>query len=1356
MSGLPVKMLMVIWTIALLCNIVTGADKQVLMGITRFDGDKYSAEYIKDSKDAAFLAEHGVKSALIDYKALTSLAKLKEYNVIMLRGREEGVHLLTPEIAKQADALGQTLKQYVEQGGSLLLLPQSVRYANDQDEKYWNMVLKPLNLEILHEGVFDLENQTQNEIKPGFYAKFFFTANIKKHPAVGNVSGLWLPLNSYYPAAGTLAMKYGSEWEVIVSGEKSAKSFLTHPSSNELIATPDKTGTYKESPPIIAVRNLGKGRVACLPLDVIYTGQNYGNAFWSHIVESAGEPKSGKKSDGMQLIAGLAKWLGEGNLNNPAFGTAKIPEYKPVQFAESCQHDSYYFPKLADGWWKKSATGILGARTAYTDGTASVADYVKAAKAAGLAYIVFTDPLELLTPQKLDALKAECKKNSDKTFYACPGVEFTDGSGVRWVFWGEKVVWPSGSFKHMNYTYQIWDDSKKVVSNFGKYIELCGYAPSAIIDYKQLSSVGSYMENMWWFFNIFPYAYDGDKLIADNTKELQLSVRDLRFLVPMPYTRIKTPAEVKTARHTALSGIGIGSPEENMANAFKILNARCASSYYQATDVTAFVTYGGYAPAVLRIYNNQMEENWQFASGAQRVKVQIDAYSEAGIKEVKLLDPSSNDVLRRFLPAAGTKIFSQAFELVQDKQHWVILEITDGGGAKSYSNSVLIFCYKQGLFRCGDNLNILGPLGMYWHPDRNQSMHFNKDFRNAELFSVQGWDRGGPDCPGPVAQACDWVNIKGVGEFPSPVDKKKILGKRMDVQLSSHNLQIVDMKMDDLMEKFDNKDRPGPSFASICRKIADNEYFERFDRMIAPMDRMDHYIAWNHRRLAESIRNYKGDYMWHEGSIKFKKDVVLQGNVPIPLGWITMPFNPEKSWGNTLIVKDGDKEASKTEIKEKGNFINKSGQIGGGGYIAVVNNPIGYIGVLVPHGYEMSYNATIPGRLYVGIGKSGQEIKAGTVLKYAYIAANITDDKSNDGQKMAALSRAMDLDGKGPGYPVEVKTGKLLDSTYFLTIQAAGNEAVFTAGPQSDIGIDLPIKIEGIEDNGCAAIYSSSRPWFRFIATLKNTAYFQEPIDKKNDIWAGNVFVSDNKFIKLTLVKDGIAETRDPFLEIHNPTDAPVKARISSPANTPEFGGTSFEVTIPAGSSIVKELKSKIKRNLAVNGSFEKSGGMLKVHADLLIKAGFKLDFKLADWPSQWQINSSTQPCKVTLVSAEDAQDGKRYIRVAAGPESVHINPYFKPVPGDRKYKCTFFARGTPLELDGATYEPKVRFSVYTFKLPEGKWYGGKQYEASELTKDWKEYTFETTKFESDDGIIPAIELTGNCDLDNVRFTEAE
>ena len=61
-------------------------------------------------------------------------------------------------------------------------------------------------------------------------------------------------------------------------------------------------------------------------------------------------------------------------------------------------------------------------------------DYVKAAKLAGLSFIIFTDPLENLTPEDFARLKADCTAASqDGRFLACPGYEFTDGTGNRWV-----------------------------------------------------------------------------------------------------------------------------------------------------------------------------------------------------------------------------------------------------------------------------------------------------------------------------------------------------------------------------------------------------------------------------------------------------------------------------------------------------------------------------------------------------------------------------------------------------------------------------------------------------------------------------------------------------------------------------------------------------------------------------------------------------------------------------------------------------------------------------------------------------------------------------------------------------------
>ena len=124
----------------------------------------------------------------------------------------------------------------------------------------------------------------------------------------------------------------------------------------------------------------------------------------------------------------------------------------------------------------------------------------------------------------------------------------------------------------------------------------------------------------------------------------------------------------------------------------------------------------------------------------------------------------------------------------------------------------------------------------------------------------------------------------------------------------------------------------------------------------------------------------------------------------------------------------------------------------------------------------------------------------------------------------------------------------------------------------------MPIKVSGLHNNGCAAIYSTKRPYFRFIgiADGENTAYTQEPMDEKNDIWIGNIFTADNKDLKLTLVADGRFPGANTFLEIHNPTSKTISAVISSPANTPVFGGKSFKVKVPAKSSVKKQRINKL------------------------------------------------------------------------------------------------------------------------------------------------------------------------------------
>ncbi len=116
--------------------------------------------------------------------------------------------------------------------------------------------------------------------------------------------------------------------------------------------------------------------------------------------------------------------------------------------------------------------------------------------------------------------------------------------------------------------------------------------------------------------------------------------------------------------------------------------------------------------------------------------------------------------------------------------------------------------------------------------------------------------------------------------------------------------------------------------------------------------------------------------------------------------------------------------------------------------------------------------------------------------------------------------------------------------------------------------IDLPIRLCGIDDNGCVAVYNTTRPFFRFIGVAEGDAWFQENVDNGSTIWAGNAFVSDHRAIKLTLVCDGLAPGRAPFLEVHNPTDDPIRTVITSPPHTPRFGNYSTTVDVPAGATV--------------------------------------------------------------------------------------------------------------------------------------------------------------------------------------------
>jgi len=1153
------------------------AEPKVVLGITQHEAEKHNVEFMQYDWRVPSYKKNGIQPSLVELNCFLSThwpedriyRMLKRYHVVHFETTYDAGHLqhLKPETVAQAKRAQAALVRYVREGGGLFLVPQSVRYANTDDLKYWNIFLEPFGIQVLREGIVDKTRSYQTGTLPK--ETFWYTSSIQRHPVTQGVESLYLPIQTGggnrrgQPAVSLV--RYSPPWQVIVRGEKEAASYPMDVNNHIRL---DRKGTQAGAPPVVAVRSFGKGRIVCYPVYSVFTGNHYGMPGWPHVVETRGDPKSGRPSHSMKMQMNAYHWLAEPALKDPQFGTYRPEPYKPAAFPKTAKPLTEDFPKpeaVGNG-----IRGILGVHTAYTDGKGTVAEYVTAARAAGLKFIVFTDPIEKLTPETLDRLKADCAAASVAgDFYACPGIEFTDGIGCRWAYWGEKAVFPVKSFRGnygaSRFTYTQWDGKR--IRHFGKYADACAHRTgSALLDYGQLRAAGGHREKLWWSFYYLPFVYEKGKRVADNFGDYLNGLRDLRWAQIASFTRITDPADVALAARTCFTGFS------GFAHVQKALSNRCGA-YYSSLNGGQYVSQG---PTVfLRLSGTQMSTNWRHTRGGQRARVMFVARSDDGIAEVKVHDADLG-VIRRF-DGRGAKAFSRVFEIVHDRQRYLVLDVVDTKGKRAVTTNIKMYCYQAGQYRCGDNLNTLDSTGMIWHPDRNQMLSLAKPFHNASDFVVKV-DGGQPVCARPSLWSCETVNIQGVGAYPDRYKIHKAVGKVLDVVMSGQNIQIATMHMNKLSEIAGTEERPDSAWATTPRDVGEMEFFERSHTSYAPQERFDHFVAWLYRRAREARMNWRGALIWHEGEIRFKKDVTLAGHVPIPLVLLSCPVDLERNLGHTTVVVDADRGTCvEMATDTPGPVRTARGRLRPGGYAAQMPTRLGYYGFFAPAGMDFAYECSQPGkgaaRLTIGLGHKDQAVKAGTVMKYRFAIGTFPGPVAGNVQ-LRDTAEAFNMGGGHEGYPVRMKVGTIQDATFFFTARAQDNEAVFTLGPQK-LCIDLPLRIKGLEDNGCAAVYCTNRKWFRFVPVLEDTAFFLESIDKANEMWVGNIFVSDNKALKLTVVVDDQAPGLPPFVEVHNPTKQQVAAKLWSPAHTPHFGGMSADLTVPAGDSIRLRVKDR-------------------------------------------------------------------------------------------------------------------------------------------------------------------------------------
>ena len=506
---------------------------------------------------------------------------------------------------------------------------------------------------------------------------FAYTTAIAEAPFTAGVKGLWYPAidRTTGGKAHEVSCAVDAGWTVAVSGSLSSTT-IYQPINNERIKT---AGTYQHSVPLLAYKTVGKGRLIYLGIAADYFYGSVPTTTLESVVLNRG--LKGVPSDGFKLFTNSLSWLAEPSLTAGDMGGAaqnkellrnpyKINFGKPFVW-----DDTVAFP-AADTRYP----GIIGARTRYSAGKATVEEWVAAAKAKGLSFIVFLEDFSRLSAEDFERLKADCTRLSTPTFAALPGFTIDDEIGNHYFYCGTSFAYPEK--KHLS------ADGK----TFTSYVPALppgdpkakGQLAMTTLDYAYSKqnfhlTAGNYLFRQSaapfadWFSDwdvMGVITTRNGAMLEDATADYLKLVRSGQGPTPLAVTLLDDPAQLeKEAWRTVLclpenggdiiSGhLGKDSKLRDYFNLWHFYPNNPSANYVTSGPQ---INYWGYCGP--RDYEGNSPGDFVWQNYRWQLKGRVS--SAVGLKEIRVYD--GPELFRRYLPG-GQQTFEFTLDLVHDKQ----------------------------------------------------------------------------------------------------------------------------------------------------------------------------------------------------------------------------------------------------------------------------------------------------------------------------------------------------------------------------------------------------------------------------------------------------------------------------------------------------------------------------------------------------------------------------------------------------------------------------------------------------------------------------------------------------------------
>jgi hypothetical protein len=524
-------------------------------------------------------------------------------------------------------------------------------------------------------------------------------------------------------------------WTVVVNGSPTSVTKPVDMSKSPVaIANPFSRPGGVRAPPLFAIRSVGAGRVA-----LVNQWQQFSIGSGTRFIfnrEVLDRGLNGKPGDFGRLLQNTYRWLAEPSLGSGAPGgyTTPADRLDPPNARESVKKDFRetkvgYDPARLDTVeipaQKKLYRGLIGAKSALSSGTGTVAGFAAAARKAGLDFLVFMEDFDRLTPAKFEQLKADCKTNSDDKLLLLAGFNIVNNIDNHMFFFGPDPVWPSDlvlTGQKKNILYIAEEDGKGgFTGNFTPFLDwVLGayYLNKGQVGYYDFSESprGMRMPDLRLYAMAATRYYRNGKLVEDMTDQYLTTAQCTIPPTPVSVNEVTSPqqliaeagsgraltyAQAESLERSAPTGVFMGALRwTNQFDCLPVFNS-------DGPKVLAW-------PSCFRVATYGGEE---FVTSKNVMLSPLLVTSDKGLKSISLYDGRA--LFRRFL-CRGAKRFSQALVLDGSIQRDLVLIAEDvtGGKAVTFARR----CWKDGALAplfTSDHVNDGGMKlahGPYWYP----------------------------------------------------------------------------------------------------------------------------------------------------------------------------------------------------------------------------------------------------------------------------------------------------------------------------------------------------------------------------------------------------------------------------------------------------------------------------------------------------------------------------------------------------------------------------------------------------------------------------------------------------------------